>query len=80
MVTLKQLSYALAIEKHLHFKKAAEACSVSQSALSTALTELERQLGLQIFERDNKKVLVTQIGQQVLDKAQNIILQMDDLN
>lgn len=80
MITLKQLSYALAVEKHLHFKKAAEACSVSQSALSTGLTELERQLGLQIFERDNKKVLVTPIGQQVLDKAQNIILQMDDLN
>lgn len=80
MITLKQLSYALAVEKHLHFKKASEACSVSQSALSTALTELEKQLGLQIFERDNKKVLVTQIGKQVLEKAQSIILQVDDLH
>lgn len=79
MISLKQLSYALAVEKHLHFKKAAEACSVSQSALSTALTELEKQLGLQIFERDNKKVLTTEIGKQVLIKAQNIILQVDDL-
>lgn len=79
MISLKQLSYALAVEKHLHFKKAAESCSVSQSALSTALTELEKQLGLQIFERDNKKVLVTEIGKQVLVKAQSIILQVDDL-
>jgi len=79
MISLKQLSYALAVERHLHFKKAAEDCSVSQSALSTALTELEKQLGLQIFERDNKKVLVTEIGKQVLDKAQSIILQVDDL-
>lgn len=80
MISLKQLNYALAVETHLHFKKAAESCSVSQSALSTAITELERQLGLQIFERDNKKVLVTQVGQQVLAKARNIALQVEDLN
>ena len=79
MITLKQLNYALAVEKHLHFKHAAESCSVSQSALSTAVNELEKQLGFQIFERDNKKVLVTPIGKQVLDKAQGIKLQMDDL-
>lgn len=80
MISLKQLNYALAVEKHLHFKNAAESCFVSQSALSTAITELERQLGLQIFERDNKKVLVTQIGKQVLQKAHNIILQVGDLH
>lgn len=79
MVSLKQLTYALAIEEHLHFKRAAEACSISQSALSTALTELERQLGFQLFERDNKKVLLTPIGKQVLEKAQRIKLQVDDL-
>ena len=79
MISLKQLTYALAIEEHMHFKRAAEACSISQSTLSTALTELEKQLGFQLFERDNKKVLVTPIGKQVLDKAQRIKLQVDDL-
>jgi len=79
MITLKQIIYALAVERTLHFKKAAEACHVSQSALSTALSELERQLGFQIFERDNKKVLVTPLGRQALDKARQIKLQMDDL-
>ncbi len=79
MISLKQLIYALAVEKHLHFRRAAESCSVSQSALSTALNELEKHLGFQVFERDNKKVLVTPIGQQVLDKAQSIKLQLDDL-
>ncbi len=79
MISLKQLSYALAVEKHLHFKRAAEACSVSQSALSTALNELEKQLGFQLFERDNKKVLVTPIGAQVLEKAQRMKLQLDDI-
>ncbi len=79
MISLKQLRYALAVEKHLHFKKAADECAVSQSALSTALSELEKQLGIQIFERDNKKVLVTPIGQAVLDKAHSIKMEVDDL-
>ncbi len=79
MISLKQLRYAIAVEKHLHFKKAADECSVSQSALSTALSELEKQLGIQLFERDNKKVLVTPIGQAVLDKAHTIKMEVDDL-
>lgn len=79
MISLKQIHYALAVERTLHFKKAAEACNISQSALSTALSEMEKQLGFQIFERDNRKVLVTPLGQQVLEKARAIELQMDDL-
>lgn len=79
MISIKQLTYALAVEKTLHFKKAAELCSISQSALSTALNELEKQLGLQIFERDNKKVLVTPVGAEVLGKARSIILQVEEL-
>jgi LysR family hydrogen peroxide-inducible transcriptional activator len=79
MITIKQLSYALAAEKTLHFKKAAELSNISQSALSTALNALEKQLGLQIFERDNKKVLVTPVGKQVLELAANILLQVEDL-
>lgn len=79
MITIKQLSYALAVEKTLHFKKAAELSNISQSALSTALSELEKQLGLQIFERDNKKVLITPVGKQVLAKAREILLQVEDL-
>lgn len=79
MVSFKQLSYALAVEKTLHFKNAALACNISQSALSTALTEMEKQLGIQVFERDNKKVLVTPAGQDVLRRARKIMLQMEDL-
>jgi LysR family transcriptional regulator, hydrogen peroxide-inducible genes activator len=79
LISFKQLNYALAVEKTLHFKKAAEACHISQSALSTALSELEKQLNLQIFERDNKKVLVTPIGKDVLKRARKIMLEVDDL-
>jgi len=79
MISLKQITYALAVESTLHFKKAAESCAVSQSALSTAVAEMEKQLGFQLFERDNKKVLVTPLGRQALDKARQIKLEMDDL-
>ena len=80
MISLKQIRYALAVEQHLHFNKAAEQCAISQSALSTAIQEMEKQLGFQIFERDNKKVLVTPLGRKLLDKAREIYLQMNDIS
>jgi LysR family hydrogen peroxide-inducible transcriptional activator len=79
MISIKQLNYALTVQETLHFKKAAEKCNISPSALSTALNELEKRLGLQIFERDNKKVLVTPIGRRVLLQARSIMLQVNDL-
>lgn len=79
MLSIKQLSYALAVSKTLHFRKAADLCHVRQSTLSTGVSELERQLGIKIFERDNKKVLVTPLGREVLDKASNIMLQLEDM-
>ncbi|MCG9695588.1 hydrogen peroxide-inducible genes activator [Shewanella sp. Isolate11] len=79
MISIKQLCYALALEKTLHFKKAADACNVSQSTLSTAINELEKQLGLMIFERNNKQVLVTHEGQIILAKAKKVKLEMDEL-
>ena len=54
MISLKQIQYALAVSRTLHFKRAVEICSVSQSALSTALAEMEKQLGFKVFERNNK--------------------------
>jgi LysR family hydrogen peroxide-inducible transcriptional activator len=79
MISLKQLHYALAVEKTLHFKKAADACNVSQSALSTAIIELEKQLGTSIFERNNKQVLITSYGQLILNKARTVKLEVDEL-
>ncbi len=80
MISLRQIRYALTVEKTLHFKRAAEQCAISQSALSTSLSEMEKQLGFQVFERDNKKVLVTPVGRQMLDKAREIKLLVDDIH
>lgn len=79
MISLKQLNYALALNKTKHFKRAADACSVSQSTLSSAIAELESQLDLQIFERNSKTVFVTPVGVQLLERASVIKTQVDDL-
>ncbi len=80
MVSIKQLGYALAAEKTLHFKKAAELSHVSQSTFSTAINELEQNLGIHIFERNNKKVMVTPLGEKVLDQAREIMNGVKQLN
>ena len=79
MLTLKQIDYALAVGKNLHFKKAADECYVSPSTLSNAITELETQLEVKIFERNNKKVIVTSLGQEILEKARQIRLEVQNI-
>lgn len=80
MISLKQLNYALAVEKTLHFRRAAEHCSVSQSALSTAIIELERQLGVQLFERTRKQILITPVGRRILAKTRDIKARVEELS
>lgn len=79
MITLRQLEFALAVAKHRHFKRAAEECNISQSALSLGIAELEKQLDTQIFERNNKHVLITPIGEALLERAKSIFLEINDL-
>lgn len=79
MITLRQLEFSLAVAKHKHFKRAAEECNISQSALSLGIAELEKQLDAQIFERNNKQVLITPIGEEILDRAQRVFSEINDL-
>lgn len=79
MITLRQLEFALAVAKYKHFKRAAEECNISQSALSLGIAELEKQLDIQIFERNNKQVLITPIGEEILIRANRIFSEVNDL-
>lgn len=79
MITLRQLEFAIAVGKHKHFKRAAEDCSVSQSALSLGIAALEEQLDVQIFERNNKQVLITPIGEEIIKRGEVILSQINDL-
>jgi LysR family transcriptional regulator, hydrogen peroxide-inducible genes activator len=77
--SLRQLQYAQALAQELSFRKAAERCRVSQPALSSQLAELESALGLKLFERDRKRVLVTAAGQELLSRAARVLLEADGL-
>ncbi|MEJ2741630.1 MAG: LysR substrate-binding domain-containing protein [Gammaproteobacteria bacterium] len=79
MLTFKQLTHALAVERTLHFKKAANHCAVSQSALSASIHELESQLGSPLFERNNKHVMLTSFGRVFLQRARQVVLAAEDL-
>jgi LysR family hydrogen peroxide-inducible transcriptional activator len=77
--TLRQLQYAVAVADELSFGKAAERCHVSQPSLSAQIAQVESALGVQLFERANRKVLVTQTGRSVLERARRLLVDADDL-
>ncbi len=76
--SIKQLRYICAVAEHKHFSKAAEACFVTQSTLSAAIQELESQLGVVIFERSKKSVLITPLGERLLKQARLILGDVED--
>lgn len=77
--TLRQLEYALAVAEHRHFRRAAEACHVTQPALSTQIGQLERILGVKIFDRNRRHVHVTAAGERILERARACVREADEL-
>ena len=76
--SIKQLKYLCAVAEHRHFSKAAAACHVSQSTLSAAIAELESQLGVKVFERNKKTVLITSLGEKLLAQARIVLGDVED--
>lgn len=68
-MTLQQLEYILAVDRHRHFVRAAEECGVSQPTLSALINKLEEELDVKIFDRTRHPVEPTLIGQQILKQA-----------
>lgn len=77
--TLKQLKYLCAVAEHQHFGHAAKACYVSQSTLSAGIQELEDTLGVSLVERNNRNVLLTTLGVDVVERAHGILVDTEDL-
>lgn len=70
---LYQIRYFLAIAETKSFTRAAERLFVSQPSLSAGIKKMERELGVTLFERGGRKVLLTSSGDFFLEKAQNIL-------
>ena len=77
--SLRQLEYAVALAETLNFRKAAEQCHVSQPSLSAQLAQLEEAIGMQLFERDRRHVLVTPLGAEVIARARVLLRCADDV-
>lgn len=79
MTTLKQLRYLSALATHRHFGKAAEACAITQPALSMQIRELEKDLGVDLVERRPGDVMLTETGLEVARRAEHVLAATRDL-
>ncbi len=77
--SLRQLQYVVAVADALSFRRGAERCHVSQPSLSAQIAEVESGLGVRIFERDRRRVLVTAAGREVVERARQLVVGADDL-
>ena len=79
MVTLKQLRYLGALAERRHFGRAAEACAVTQPALSMQIRDLEKRLGVELVERRQGEVVLTEIGLEVVRRSEHVLASARDL-
>jgi LysR family hydrogen peroxide-inducible transcriptional activator len=78
-LSIRQLQYIVAVADTLGFHRAAERCAVSQPTLSAQVQQVEEVLGVVLFERDKRRVLVTAAGRVVVERARRVLLDMGDL-
>lgn len=76
-MTLLQLTYLLALDKHRHFRVAAESCFVTQPTLSTQLQNLESELGVVLFDRHAHPIEPTRIGRKVIAQARVVAAEVE---
>jgi len=79
VITIRQLRYLSALAEYRHFGRAADACAVSQPALSMQIRQLERQLGVDLVERRPGEVLLTEIGAEITRRGAIILRAERDL-
>lgn len=78
-MNLRDLEYLIAVSETLHFGKAATRCFVSQPTLSGQIHKLEEELGVILFERTNRSVHITPMGQQIVAHARQILEQVETI-
>ena len=76
-MNFRDLEYLVAVSETLHFGQAAQRCFVSQPTLSGQIHKLEEELGATLFERTNRSVHITAIGQKIVGHARQILEQAE---
>jgi len=78
-MNLRDLRYLVALAEHKHFGRAAEASFVSQPTLSTQIRKLEDELGVALVERTPRKVLLTEVGQEIVARARDVLNEVEQI-
>ena len=78
-LSMKHLRYFDALARHGHFGRAAEACAISQPALSLQMKELEDLLGATLIERGPRQVRLTVLGEAFAARVRDILRSVDEL-
>lgn len=78
-LTLRQFRYFEALADHRHFGRAANACAISQPALSVQIKELEQELGAALFERSARHIRLTSFGEDFAVRVREILRGVDEL-
>jgi DNA-binding transcriptional LysR family regulator len=73
LIEVRQLRYFVTVAEELHFARAAERLHMEQSPLSRAIREMERMLGVRLFERNTRSTRITRAGTVLLDYAKRAI-------
>lgn len=72
-MNIRDLEYLVALSEYKHFRRAADACHVSQPTLSGQIRKLEDELGIILLERTSRKVLFTQSGLLLVNQARTVL-------
>jgi LysR family hydrogen peroxide-inducible transcriptional activator len=78
-MNLRDLRYLVALAEHRHFGRAAEASFVSQPTLSTQIKKLEDELGVALVERTPRKVLLTEVGREIAQRAREVLNEVEQI-
>src|SRR3981189_2343191 len=77
--SLQQLRFLCALAERCHFGRAAESCAVTQSTLSGGIKDLEVRLGVTLFERSHRHVMLTPVGKEIATRAQRLLVDAEEL-
>ena len=78
-MNLRDLRYVVALADHRHFGRAADASFVSQPTLSTQIKKFEEELGVVIFERNPRNVILTDVGEALVARARQLLREADEI-